>query len=585
MMAMANAPTVPPLCPCRATFFDATFHPQPWPLCGCRVGFPIPYPSMCGQALFRIVGLPPLHDADQGRTMQDRLGHLFVVAADITKLHCDAWLLPTTRGADLVGDFARAAHDADLCLPGQWPGGRVYRPEQGDAGPTIWLGDVGRWRGEISWYTECAAEFVTKAAQHLVLAGGDQHRIPLVATPVLGTRFGGADWRAKGELLQRMVEVLAATASSQGVDVALVTWGEDERKALAMYSAAQRARREVLHRQPMAGLWNLGNRQEELEEEARRLATMARQGRLVLFLGAGASAGAALPTWQGLIDGLAHKKGIEGEELERLHHLDLRDQATIVGANDPATRADIAARLRTSLYPLTGALLASLPTREAITTNYDELFEKAVRARAQRLRVLPYEAVTDPEERWVLKMHGSIGSGGEDIILTRKDYLGAPSRQAALFGLVQAMLLTRHLLFVGYSLSDDDFHRLVHEVNHARESVEGTKPQLGTTLVLQQDWLQQRLWSGTLQIVPFDSPGVPAEPSGAARSLQIFLDLVGFLAADLSQFLLDKGFEGLLDDQERRLRDGLRSLQAIEFSDPDLGSKVEFIMRSFGIPA
>lgn len=36
--------------------------------------------------------------------------------------------------------------------------------------------------------------------------------------------------------------------------------------------------------------------------------------------------------------------------------------------------------------------------------------------------------------------------------------------RGALYGIVQALLVTKHLLFIGYSLSDEDFHELADEI-------------------------------------------------------------------------------------------------------------------------
>jgi hypothetical protein len=80
--------------------------------------------------------------------------------------------------------------------------------------------------------------------------------------------------------------------------------------------------------------------------------------------------------------------------LDALHKLDLRDQATIVERRYSPARQEIVDKLKGTHYPLTGALLAALPTTEAITTNYDELFEIAVKARKQALVVLPYQSVS-----------------------------------------------------------------------------------------------------------------------------------------------------------------------------------------------
>ena len=60
----------------------------------------------------------------------------------------------------------------------------------------------------------------------------------------------------------------------------------------------------------------------------------------------------------------------------------------------------------------------------------------------------------------------------KSIVLSRDDYLRFEGEGVALAGIVQAMVLTRHMLFVGYSLSDDNFHRLVHQVRTAIGSQE-----------------------------------------------------------------------------------------------------------------
>ncbi len=92
--------------------------------------------------------------------------------------------------------------------------------------------------------------------------------------------------------------------------------------------------------------------------------------------------------------------------------------------------------------------------------------------------------------------------------------------------------------FVGYSLADEDFHKIVHEVRTAQAPAsEAGGSVLGSALVLTEDPLQAKLWSGTISVVPAG----PRVPSGdtvdaesvavAARTLQIFLDRVAFLAA------------------------------------------------------
>lgn len=215
----------------------------------------------------------------------------------------------------------------------------------------------------------------------------------------------------------------------------------------------------------------------------------------------------------------------------------------------------------------------------------------AVESTSAPLAVLPYTAVTDSTQRWLLKLHGDVEGRGSDIILTRDDYLGAPATHAALFGLVQAMLLTRHLLFVGYSLDDEDFHRIVHEVKAARRSTDDAST-MGTALVLGVDPLQTLLWEDSLDVVPVesietgdaDANAVPGDVAAAARRLQIFLDRVGYLAADMTGFVLDETFEGLLDDDERTMADSLRALAATPQQAGPGWQKVQALLREMGLP-
>lgn len=514
-------------------------------------------------------------------------GHLFIVAGDITHLHCDAWLLPTDDHFATVGDFTRVVEEVGWSRQSvRWSGpDELFRRllEPAAVEPQIWLGRIGSVDKEPEWYADRAARFIAQAAEPARVRGLTERPVPLLALPVLGTRAGGGRWEEKGEILKALVGCLTQAATEHNVDIAIVTWGQDRREAHAMYSAAQRARRRWSDSAPSFNSWELGPRSAALESAATSLAEQARSGRLVLFLGAGVSAGAGLPTWQGLIDRLAAEAGLDAESLLRLRRMDLRDQATIVMRGFPNSRSEIAAALATPRYPLTGALLASLPTREAITTNYDELFEAAVEARKEELVVLPYSAVTEPDQRWLLKLHGTIAADGDDIVLTRDDYLGAPSRNAALFGLVQAMLLTRHLLFVGYSLSDEDFHKIVHEVRSAQTAAgKGDVPTLGSALVLDEDPLHEMLWKGTIDVVAAEPTGSSNGTAEAARTLQVFLDRVAYLAADMSAFILSEEFACLLDAGEKQIAEALRTMATAATTDPQLSAKVDAILRSFG---
>jgi hypothetical protein len=485
-------------------------------------------------------------------------GHLHVVAGDLTRISCDAWLLPTDNTFHISRSFASAIHvDAGAALPGlDWQGERVlhYR-RSGDT--DIWLGDVGRWGEPPQCYAEAVAPFAERASA--LIRGRVERRRPMLALGVLGTGEGGMR-DDKGAVYEVLLPALYAAADTYNVDLVLVCW---KRRA---YSAAQRVRRRLLDEQHGGDrhkLWDLGTRAAELVTSARPLATRSQRGDLVLFMGAGVSAGAGLPAWQALLDDVAQYVGLGPEECARLRRLDVRDQASVIQRRlEPAQTLQQALEpfIDRTTYALTHAHLASLPTREAVTTNYDRLFEEAVAAVDGPIAVLPYQPA-GAGQRWLLKLHGSI-ERNDSIVLTRNDYLSVPSRHSALFGLVQAMLITKHMLFVGYSLTDEDFHQLVYEVRLARSDSDGEH--LGTVLTLFDDPLFDDLWAGDLTVVPM-APASEGEPSSkdvdsASRVLQIFLDLVAFEAADLDAFLLDETYEGLLTEPEQRLVELLRPI-------------------------
>ncbi len=148
-------------------------------------------------------------------------------------------------------------------------------------------------------------------------------------------------------------------------------------------------------------------------------------------------------------------------------------------------------------------------------------------------------------------------------MLTREDYLRYADRRAALSGIVQALLITRHMLFIGFSLTDDNFHRIVDDVRKAIRGTEGgpaTTP-LGTALLLRSDDLLAELWAGDLELVSMTDAdtGTTAE---AVRALEIALDRLLASVTQGASPLLDPAYDGVLTDEEREVRRLLMTLTA-----------------------
>ena len=105
--------------------------------------------------------------------------------------------------------------------------------------------------------------------------------------------------------------------------------------------------------------------------------------------------------------------------------------------------------------------------------------------------------------------------------------------------------MTRHMLFVGFSLNDDNFHRIVDAVRRLCSSSAGGI-RFGTSITLGHGGLAETLWDRDLHRVRMDES---EESNGdfpiaeAARRLEIFLDYVLSSTRDTSHLLVGERFD------------------------------------------
>lgn len=510
-------------------------------------------------------------------------GHLFIVRGDLTCLDCDAWLLPTGFGVDIESHwlqpeppgFLEAISELRADLPHTWIAGELRVMEV----PTWW--DNGRSR---PWLVNVAGQplnelhkvvrkFVDVVISHRRPPRNRRERL-LLALPVISTGKGGGA-KVKGQVIAALVRSLLELVNDYEVDLVLVT------HSAAALAAAQKART------ARAGGWS------ELSSEslakAKELADIARHQGVALFLGAGVSVSAGLPSWSDLLKQLALRIGIIDNEEEEFRTLDLLDRGSILerrfrGSGEELRLAIAGIFSRTWDHSLLHAFLACLPSTEVITQNYDRLFEIAAAGAGRPVAVLPYTPGLS-HSRWLLKMHGCV-SRPDDIVIQREDYLRYTERRAALTGIVQATLLTRYMLFVGFSLRDGNFHRAVDDVRRALMGQRRDQG-LGTALFLGPSPLTAELWQEELDIVHFqardESPNAPLGPP--ARRLEIFLDCLLAHCGSNTDHLLDPTFAHLLTNEEHDLKEALLALGARlpeRVRQVDAWSKVEELLRSMG---
>lgn len=467
---------------------------------------------------------------------------------------CDDWLIPTDDDLHVTRPWWTPEIEGSLRRAGAWryDDGQAQRQGRGgyagplpvgdrDGAPCPWLVSV------MGDPVDNAVSFVRAAAQPgrpRCLARARR----LVAVPVIGTGWGGLRSSA-GDVLSSLIPSLAEVVRDESLDADVVVVTRTE----ADFAAAQHAR----SRSDASGAW--AGLPEQLRDAAEHLAKLAVRGRLVLFLGAGVGVGAGLPNWDGLLGALAARAGLDASQRDQLSKLGELDRGEYIAQRLLARGGSIGTEIASVLgahgrVGLGHCLLAGLPCAESVTTNYDELYETACVDVGRPVAVLPYAPATDAT-RWLLKMHGCV-SHADDIVLTRQNYLRYAERNAALAGIVQAMLITKHMLFLGFSLRDDNFLRIVDQVRRAVHPNEQEPPagrhRLGTALMLYDTPLLSELWREEIGWVCLADDGLSLAEAG--RRFEIFLDRVSFRASSQGH-LLDTRFEGVLSDEDRALRE------------------------------
>lgn len=499
-----------------------------------------------------------------------RHGHLFVTNGDMKKIHCDAWLLPTDTYFNITSLWLDVT---GLPSPGRLTG-FTWKPDSqvlffGNVnGADVWLGRIGHESNDV--FAQTAEDFIVEASHRLRSQQTDssQSSIPRLAINHIGTGRGGAaqaKWNAITAVSKRVKAVLVGL--DEPVDVIQVAWGE---KAEA---AAQNIRMKIAGNSPESSpMWHFYLDNDEKHKKARDLANEMRRSNVAVFMGAGVSAGAGLADWSTLLEELRKDADIDPHLFAEI--ADNRDKAEVLTNRLGKEKflSGLKLRLESSKHSLQHSLLASLPCNEFLTTNVDTLFEQACNSQKQQraLAVLPIYEDTQLANRWLLKIHGSI-TDEDSLVFSRTNYLDSFRSNRALMGVLQASLLTRHMLFVGYGLKDEDFHELVHEVRNAFPNSKPGRP-LGTVLTLFNDPLHDELWKDTVNIVHMrERPSAPRdtiegkaiwdhETREAIRELEIFLDLVGMLSSNRSAFLLDDQYGEEWSKDESELADILRDV-------------------------
>ncbi|WP_454844822.1 SIR2 family NAD-dependent protein deacylase [Priestia megaterium] len=200
-----------------------------------------------------------------------------------------------------------------------------------------------------------------------------------------------------------------------------------------------------------------------------RLIDKIRNNEVILWTGAGFSLYAGMPNVGKIQDEILNSCTEEEKEyLQRLS--DLSDMTGNFVEMRNNSRNDLN-RILTKLIDVdpislsTHTLLTEIPQIDTIvTTNYDTLFEEAYGRSLSTIVQNSHIPYTDDRKVKLYKIHGDIKQPNT-IIITKKDYTDFFRREnEPIWNKIKSLIAEKTILFVGYSLSDQNIDYLLDNV-------------------------------------------------------------------------------------------------------------------------
>ena len=206
-----------------------------------------------------------------------------------------------------------------------------------------------------------------------------------------------------------------------------------------------------------------------------------------IYVGAGLSMGAGLPSWPQLLNELIdiiERKGIANNRIEEMRQLASQSSKFLLLAEEirDLIQNDLEKLIRDrfedkSKQPTeTHDVLVKLKSKFIITTNYDTLIEKSLVKNYDNYfpTVYTYKDASSinyslwNNDHFVLKAHGDAKTPKE-IVLTEKDYRNIIYNQSGYQSILHAIFSTNSILFLGVSLNDPELLLLlsyIHNIFH-----------------------------------------------------------------------------------------------------------------------
>jgi len=504
-------------------------------------------------------------------------GHLFVLRGDLTKLHCSAILIPCDSEWRVVKKYWAGILPKGSLDKANYEGWARFKP--GGMGRfTDAVTDGERWvrlvvtadddrfaltddddeyedpEKTASWVTDGVVKAIADwSTTELPMPTGRVKA--LIGLPLVGTGAGGLGTQ-RGVLIHTLIPELQRASRDYNVDIALVL--NDERDHAAVQAVRQPAYWDDFARERPDLADRLGIADDLGDKAARR--------ELSLFLGSGVSVPLGMPNWKALLE-IARGEKIDDFDPEKAPDI---AQNIEKDHSRRALNQAIQDNLKVSGVAPTHMLLAALSVDQSVTTNYDTAYEDALNSTLGdgKYSVLTGQLALQPHP-WLLKYHGCINRP-KTIIITRDDYNRLRKDFGALQSIVESLMLTSHLMFVGFSMADADFLDAAARVNAVRDQADKQESHdVATVLALHPQAVMEQAHFKVVSML--DDPS----DKSAARLLEIFLDRISWRATTSgpasSSYLLDPNYRDLFateapTEELRSLLDGLAG--RLDANDP-----------------
>lgn len=205
-----------------------------------------------------------------------------------------------------------------------------------------------------------------------------------------------------------------------------------------------------------------------MKEDFRDVIDLIRKEEVVLFLGAGFSLKAGAPSVAELVGALVDEMTDEEKEsVTGCNQLDyisgafesMRDRETLI-----ALLKKMFVFKRTDMEDHNN--LVRLPhIKHVITTNYDTLIEDAYGEDMVYVVRNNEDCTALPSNKTILyKIHGDFSS--DNIVITKDDYTASltSDKGKPFWKLIHSLFLTKNILFIGYSLEDENILKIIKEI-------------------------------------------------------------------------------------------------------------------------